>query len=294
MLASANQQLPVLLSVLLTIAIAWYLARLVWLLVPTDPTVAIPAAAPASRPATSAYTPDLSHTGIVDSHLFGESSAADAGPVATDAINAPETRLNLKLHGAIMSNDSKKAHAIISEDGKDSNVYFIGDMIPGGAKLHEVQAEQVVLNRGGVLEVLKLPELAKGGVIAGKTTNQAASRRRSFGPRTVRDTLGADGNSGEVRFTDVVRPQPFMPNGELKGYRIYPGRDRKRFAALGLRPGDLVTDINGVALNNVTEGMELFQTLGDATQITVTLERGGQVQVLNLDTSQITLKDERR
>ena len=44
-------------------------------------------------------------------------------------------------------------------------------------------------------------------------------------------------------FTDILRPQPYMPNGELKGYRVYPGRDRRRFAALGLRPGDLVTEL---------------------------------------------------
>ncbi len=79
-----------------------------------------------------------------------------------------------------------------------------------------------------------------------------------------------------------------MPNGQLKGYRIYPGRNRQQFAALGLRPGDLVTEINGMTLDNPAQGMEIFRSLGDTTQVTVTLERSGQPQVLTLDTSQLT------
>lgn len=77
-----------------------------------------------------------------------------------------------------------------------------------------------------------------------------------------------------------------MPNGQLKGYRVYPGRDRRTFAALGLRPGDLVTDINGQPLDDLQSGMEIFRNLGDATQVTVTIERNGSAMVLTLDASQ--------
>ena len=95
-------------------------------------------------------------------------------------------------------------------------------------------------------------------------------------------------NDDPARLTDIIRPQPFMPNGELKGYRIFPGRNRQQFSALGLRPGDLVTEINGIALNNPAQGMEAFRSLGDSTQVTITLERDGQSQVMTLDTSQLS------
>jgi general secretion pathway protein C len=88
-------------------------------------------------------------------------------------------------------------------------------------------------------------------------------------------------------FLEVVRPQPFMPNGQLKGYRIYPGPNRQQFAALGLRAGDLVTEINGVALNNPAQGMEVFRSLGGASQVTLTVERDGQPQVLSLNMAQV-------
>jgi len=285
-LAGVNQHLPFWVSLGLVIVIAWYLARIVWLLVPEPPIASVTPvrAAPANnKPVESNYT------AIADSHIFGEANPDDVQPVAQSTENAPETKLNLELRGAIMSDDPKQAHAIISAKGKSSEVYFVGDAIPGGATLHEVQSAQVILNRGGVLETLKLPKLSKG-TGATPAASTATTTRRNFGPRTVRDSFG-DGGDGTVSFTDIVRPQPYMPDGKLKGYRIYPGRDRKRFAALGLRPGDLVVDINGIALNNMAEGMNLFQTLGNATQVTVTLERSGQTQTLTLDTSQLMNKD---
>jgi general secretion pathway protein C len=88
-------------------------------------------------------------------------------------------------------------------------------------------------------------------------------------------------------FTQILRPQPYMPNGQLKGYRVYPGRDRRRFAALGLRPGDLITEINGQSLTNLQDGMEVFKSIGDTPQITVTIERNGNPMVLSLDSSEV-------
>ena len=67
----------------------------------------------------------------------------------------------------------------------------------------------------------------------------------------------------------------------------FAGRDRRAFASLGLRPGDLVTEINGMALNNPAQGMEAFSTLSDATQVTLTLERNGQPVSLSVDVSQL-------
>jgi general secretion pathway protein C len=72
----------------------------------------------------------------------------------------------------------------------------------------------------------------------------------------------------------------------MQGYRVYPGRDRKQFAALGLRPGDLIKDIDGAALTNPQQATQIFQNLGNAEQVSVTVERNGQPEVLVLRTGQ--------
>ena len=73
---------------------------------------------------------------------------------------------------------------------------------------------------------------------------------------------------------------------------VYPGRNRQQFAALGLRPGDLIKDIDGQSLTDPTQAMQVFQSLGTADQVTVTVERNGQPETIVLRTSQLDLSGE--
>ncbi len=278
LLAQASERLPFWISLLLVALLAWYLAKLAWALYPESTEVdwQPPAALP-RQAAASATTRD--YTDLSAAQLFGQAGAEpEPEPVAQDVLDAPDTRLNLSLRAAVASSDQRSAHAIIADGSGDEQTYFLRDSIPGGATLHQVHADRVILNRGGVLEALRLPrEFAASNTV---------SRSRSRAP-SARPTVQQLVQDNAASFTDVVRPQPFMPNGQLRGYRVYPGRNRQQFAALGLRPGDLVTEINGMALNNPAEGMQIFRSLGDSTQVTVTVERNGQSQVMTLDTAQV-------
>jgi general secretion pathway protein C len=95
-----------------------------------------------------------------------------------------------------------------------------------------------------------------------------------------------------TKLSDVIRPTPYLVNGEQAGYRVYPGRNRQQFSALGLRPGDLIKDIDGQSLTDPTQAMQIFQSLGTAEQVTVTVERNGQPQTIILKTSQLDLTGE--
>jgi general secretion pathway protein C len=286
-IARASETLPFWVSLVLVIALGYYAARLVWLLVPLPaqpewtppPFAGIPAGAGQSAGDQTAYA------AITNAHLFGQPSAAE--PSAADAQNAPETQLNLQLRGAIAAADERYAHAIIADASGIEKVYFLKDTVPGGAVLQRVQPDRVILSRGGVLEALLLPKESTGGdqtTARGNAQIQPLARRNRGPNPSMQEVVTQNANS----ITEVIRPQPFMPNGELKGYRIYPGRNRDQFVALGLQAGDLVTEINGMTLNNPAQAMELFRSLADTTQVTVTIEREGQAQTLTLDTTQVT------
>ncbi len=176
--------------------------------------------------------------------------------------------------------DNEVAHAIISDGSGNEKVYFLKSSIPGGATLHRVHADRVILNRGGVLETLRLPRDFEGSPVP-------VTRRGSTSASTAGGNVQQLIASNAATFSEIIRPQPFMPNGQLKGYRVFPGRNRQQFIALGLRPGDLVTAINGVELNNPAQGMEIFRSLGESSQVNVTIERAGQEQQLSLDMGQL-------
>ncbi len=264
--------------------LAWYLARLAWILYP-QPTAVDWTPPSRSQAVTAAGTGATDYSDLQSAELFGKASSepATTEPVE-DVLDAPDTRLKLSLRASVASTDNKAAHAIIADDSGQEESYFIADAIPGGATLHQVHPDRVILNRGGVLEALRLPR-----EFSNKNPVRTPSpRRRTAATRpapSVQEVVQQNASS----FTEIVRPQPFMPNGQLRGYRVYPGRNRQQFAALGLRPGDLVTEINGMALNNPAEGMQIFRSLGDATQVSLTVERNGQSEVMTLDTSQVDL-----
>ena len=48
-----------------------------------------------------------------------------------------------------------------------------------------------------------------------------------------------------------------------------------------------MTQINGVPLGDAQHGMEILRTLGNSGTANVTIERGGSVQQLTVDTAQV-------
>ncbi len=291
-LTTINRVLPPWVSLFLAIVIGWQIARIIWMLVPAPstgdivvPPMELPAAA--AGPARGANVQD-----IADNHMFGEADAVDelvvAAPIVDD--NLADTRLtNLVLKGTIASAVPEFSVAVIADNNAEQQVYEIGDSVGSGATLHAVYAERVVLNENGALTNLKLPSDFPAGRTTQtrrttSTTRQTSQKNTASIQNVVTENLS--------KLTDVIRPTPYLVNGEQAGYRVYPGRNRQQFAALGLRPGDLIKDIDGQSLTDPTQAMQVFQSLGTAEQVTVTIERNGQPQTIVLKTSQLDLSGE--
>jgi len=285
-LARAGDMLPFWASLLAVVLLAYCLARLAWALLPAgtpapwQPPARLAPAAPAGGTAGD-------YQSVMTAHLFGEASQNAPELSADAAESAPDTTLSLQLRGAIAADDPRLAHAIIADAAGKEQVYFANATLPGGAVVQKIEPSLVILSRNGQLEVLRLPRESGAGGAAGGTPGASTAPRFMPAPAQAPNVQELVSQQA-AGFLEVVRPQPFMPNGQLKGYRVYPGPNRQQFAALGLRAGDLVTEINGIALNNPTQGMEVFRSLGDATQVTVTVERDGQPQVLSLNMTQIS------
>ncbi len=283
LVARASQHLPFWVSLLFVVLIAYYLARIAWMLYPAsdDLTWTPPQMIGAAQQSNTGGVQSADYGSIVNAHLFGMATESAEPAAVVETENAPDTRLNLKLRAAVAATSEDVAHAIIADGSGNEKVYFVKSSIPGGATLHRVHADRVILNRGGVLETLRLPREFESSATSAsaRRTPRAASPQAS----NVQQLL----TNNAASLTEIIRPQPFMPNGQLKGYRVFPGRNRQQFIALGLRPGDLVTAVNGVALNNPAQGMEIFRSLGDSSQVSVTVERAGKEQQLNLDIGQL-------
>jgi general secretion pathway protein C len=218
---------------------------------------------------------------VVSAHLFG------VAPVETsqDPENAPQSSANLQLAGTIATQDPKRGVAIISDGGGPSKVYSVGERI-GGASLHSVYLDHVILDRGGALETLLLPrQLPPSARAAGAARRPAADPRTAAAVDNIRRMVQQDPSI----LDQVMRTVASYDNaaGKLRGFRAYPGRNRAIFSKLGLKAGDLVTAINGTPLDDPQHAQDVFNTIQTSDHVTVTIERGGQKQDITLNIAQV-------
>jgi len=285
-LSAANRVLPRWVALALVAGIAWQLARMIWMLMPGSDVggqIIAPPVQISRSPGSDSGSTDVQL--VANTHLFGEADAEQMVAVPQENYeNLAETRLSLTLKGTIASPEEDTSIAIIADARNEEKVYVVRDTVAPGATLHAIYADRVVLNRGGTLEVLKLPkEFPQTSTPIRR--NASTVTRAANNPQTIQNVI----TENVSKLADVIRPTPYYVAGQMQGFRVYPGRDRKQFAALGLRPGDLVKDIDGAALTNPAQATQIFQGLGDKDQVSVTVERNGQPEVLVLSTSQLEL-----
>src|SRR5256885_1658165 len=221
-------------------------------------------------------------SGLVDlaainrAHLFGAAPA-----LKQDGAAAPQTSMPLVLTGIIAGNDPQNGLAILGPSAQTAKVYAVGDSVPGGAKLHSVYNDRVVIDRDGQLESLSLPRQMN----AGNAPPRSSAALQNENPAIERMRRMISEQPGLL--ADVLRPQPVMEHNRMNGFRVYPGRNRAAFMRLGLRPGDQVTAINGTPLDDRDRGEQILRTLGSSSEARVTLIRGGQQQDLTLNIAQV-------
>jgi general secretion pathway protein C len=223
---------------------------------------------------------------VANSHLFGN-AAAQPKPQG-DAANAQPTSIPLVLTGVIAADNPENGLAILGENASNAKVVAVGQPVPGGAKLHSVYTDKVILDRNGTLESLLLPRQSNG-LLAGPP---AAPPPLPSAENPIVDRMRQLIANEPSAISEVIRPQPVFAQGKQRGFRVYPGRNRQAFTRIGLRPGDLVLAINGTPLDDPSRGQEIFNTLGTSSEAHVTVLRNGKQQDLTLQMSQIAQEAE--
>jgi general secretion pathway protein C len=239
------------------------------------PAAAVPPQSSMPRSTRTAVNPTLQLALIVNAHMFGSAGVTSTG-------EAPQTTMPLTLAGVIADKDPNKGQAIIGENAMAAKLYAVGGAIPGGARLHAVFADRVLLERNGAIEALSLPrnQSPGGGPIGGASRPDVGSR------------MAAAVAANPTLLAGLVRIQPVFVQGKLSGYRIFPGggKGNTAFTQLGLKPGDLIEAVNGTALDDASKAMEVLQTLGSSAAATVTVSRNGQSQEVNLNLASLNVE----
>ncbi len=281
------------LNLLLIMLCAISMARILWALWPVDPLPAAPLGSAGNSTKSTANPLDMNV--IYNSSLFGRAEITKPS-VSDKPIDAPETRLNLVLTGIMAASGEGQSRALIKDGSGKQRPYAIGDDLPGNARLSAIHSDRVILERAGRYETLRMEQKEGRGKTSSKASSRDSNAQLSSLPGEG-SSLSADtaAKLGEARNTilqdptkasQYIRVQPVYNQGQLKGYRVYPGKDRALFKDVGLRAGELLTSVNGVQLDDPTKALQMLTDLSQASEVNITLERAGQSRSLSLNLNQ--------
>lgn len=279
----------------LIIYLAYFVAVMIWQLIPVKSSVGkITASVPMQVNNSNSVT-DLSSLLKLD--LFGEEGkVAVAKPKPSLNKAAPKTRLSVTLTGLVAdSADPLSASSVaIIESSGGQNTYAVDDKITGtNASIYQIFIDRVILLVSGRYETLMLdgieystsppsyasntPATVKADTVS---VNKPEPKNRSkLDKRTdmeLAKTLRQQRQelfSDPKKLLDVIRIRPYKQQGELKGYRLSPGKDAKLFSQVGLKRNDLAISINGNDLTDMQQALAVMAELKTMTEATITVVR---------------------
>lgn len=269
---SVQQRLSFASMAVLLIVSAWILGQLVWQPLVTERVTPWQPMVHSSDTAQTLSSINLSE--LQDSHLFGEYQEQRQVVTTPKVEDAPKSRLNVVLVGVVTSTNSEKSLAVIANRGRQAT-YGIGEVIEGTrAKLYQVQTDRVIIDNAGRNETVMLEGLKYSKPVANAPA--PASTRKAQVSESQIEQIRQEIRKDAKQIFQYVRMSQVKRDGDVMGYRLTPGKDKALFDSVGLKPGDVATQINGLDLKDSAAMGEIFQSLSQLTELTLTVERDGQ------------------
>jgi general secretion pathway protein C len=257
----------------------------------SQPVPVSPRSKKTSVPPLASYKPilqrNLFHAEVGDLSDFG-------GQATTTQPAAPSSRANTKLTLLGTVSGEPKALAIIEAE-RETDSYLLGATLPGGAKLVEIQRNQVVIEINGRRETLKINLDAPSTATSGrkeKSISRSSSRSSvkqaqasSSGIREIGENRwlipAEEAERARSNINELLRQARVEPNivdGRTDGFVVRMIRPGSLFSMLGIQVGDVLRNVNGVQLDTPEKALQIFQQLREAKQISIALERQGAPQ----------------
>lgn len=227
-------------------------------------------------------------------NLFGDPAQRPVKVVETEITEAPETQLNLTLTGVVSSTDPKVGAAIVENNGKQ-NTYGVGDKIDGtNAILDELYVDRVIIKNSLSRETLMLDgidfneanrgrqESARTEVPQGPIVQQSGAQNAERSAQSAKQ-MRQQISQSPSNFADFINIQPHSRDGEMIGYQLSPGKQPNFFQDVGLRSGDIVTEINGLVMSDPAQSLEAITVLKEAQSLQLEVLRGDEALSLSID-----------
>ncbi len=257
-----HRTLPAAAAAAALLALCWTLAQGTWrVLQPSSPAV--------SRAAGADLT-DL--RGLVDAQFFGR--AAPAGNPAAEASVAP-SNLNMTLTGVVAQ--ASGGCALVIVQGQPESAFCSGEELSPGVRLDSVQRDRIVIVRNGAREAVFMKDVDASAVSGAPPpppiVQSVGTDRQLVDRRQLQQQLGRP---------EFLNQALIVPNPD-GGFLVRQVQAGSLYEKLGLRPGDVIRNVNGQPLTSMDDVMRLYQQFGTAQRVLVDVQRQGRSETLYYD-----------
>jgi len=255
----SHRAMPALATVAALLLLCWTLAQGTWrVLQPASPAVAR---------AGSADLTDLRGLGSVQ--LFGRAAPRSR---AAEASVAP-SNLNMTLTGVAAR--ATGGCALVIVQGQPEAAFCSGEEVSPGVRLDTVERDRIVIVRNGAREAVFMKD-AEGGAAAvplPPIVQSVGTDRQIVDRRQLQQQLGRP---------EFLNQALIVPNPD-GGFLVRQVQAGSLYEKLGLRPGDVIRNVNGQPLTNMDDVMRLYQQFGTAQRVLVDVQRQGRNETLYYD-----------
>ncbi|HYU70219.1 MAG TPA: type II secretion system protein N [Burkholderiales bacterium] len=254
----SHRAMPALATVAALLLLCWTLAQATWrVLQPASPAVA--------RAGGTDLT-DLRGLGSV--HLFGR--AAPRSPAAETSV-AP-SKLNMTLTGVAAR--ATGGCALVIVQGQPEAAFCSGEEVSPGVRLDTVERDRIVIVRNGVREAVFMKDAEGAAAVPPPPIVQpVGTDRQIVDRRQVQQQLGRP---------EFLNQALIVPNPD-GGFLVRQVQAGSLYEKLGLRPGDVIRNVNGQPLTSMDDVMRLYQQFGTAQRVLVDVQRQGRSETLYYD-----------
>lgn len=227
---------------------------------------------------------------VEEQPLLASSEAQFAGEAVS--------QLRLQLLATMESDDPTWSMATIRDlDSNSLGPYTANEQVRPGVTILAVERGRVVLLNQGRREFIALgaepppPAPNKPAAPAPTKAKPKPSGRPSIaldGAEQAIDCANENSCTVDRKFVDQLmknpqqlmtqaRMYPVTKDGESQGFRVSGVRSGSLATMIGLKNGDVVSEINGSKLGTIDDALAMYQKLRRANHLSVTVQRGGAV-----------------
>jgi len=260
-------------ELVLVVAMAWFVSNL---LVPVQDVEQreISSGALSQLPLPSA----LELAGVT---LFGR-TAKDKSQTVNVPKNVAVSHLDIKLLGTVVA-DQYSAAIIKLASETDQHIFFVGDAIKPGIRLHAVLVDSILIDRAGKLEKVKI----QAGVRTGGSPVSFAPQHSAAVMPKHRQHVDRPFLQNQIqdfpKLLSQARVTPHFLDGKADGFVITDIVPGSLYQKIGLMNGDIIRRVNGQQIISAQQAMSMYQGLQNSSSINVELMRAGQVQNVHYD-----------